>query len=207
MNSNRELWRGLVAVEGIDGAGTTTLTRNLGQSMKKLGISFTRGCEPTDGHIGKVIRDALSGRKPVSPKTLALLFAADRREHLYGPEGIRKNIDSGRIYITDRYFFSSLAYQSLDAEWEWVNQLNGEYPFPGHLIYLGLPVEEALKRISSRGSREIFENADLQLKVSESYKKSIDAYRNSGMKILELETRRNAGDVCDAAMGFLEELF
>ena len=207
MNSNRELWRGLVAIEGIDGAGTTTLSRNLGVSMKKLDISFTKGCEPTDGPVGKVIRNALSGRKPVLPKTLALLFSADRREHLYNSEGIRKVLDSGRIYVTDRYFFSSLAYQSLDAEWEWVDHLNGEYPLPGHLIYLGLPVDDALKRISSRGSREIFEKADLQLKVSESYMKSIDAYRDSGMKILELDSRRKPDEVCEVAMDFLKELF
>ncbi len=207
MNSNREMWRALVAIEGIDGAGTTTLTRNLGDVMKSRGIPCTTGCEPTEGRIGRIIREALSGRNPVLPKTLAALFAADRREHLYGPDGIRKELDAGRIYITDRYFFSSLAYQSLDAEWDWVNQLNSDYPLPAYLIYLGLPVEDALKRISERDEKEIFEKAELQHRVSDSYLKSIDAYRDSGMKILELDSRKNIQEVCDTAVDFLSDLF
>ena len=206
MNSNREIWQRLVAVEGIDGAGTTTLTRNLGEALARTGIPFVTGCEPTGGHIGRIIRKALSGVKPVQPKTLAMLFAADRREHLYSPGGIRDLVDSEKIYITDRYFFSSLAYQSLDAEWDWVNQLNDEYPLPGYLIYLGLPVEEAQKRISIRGETEIFDREELQHRVSASYLKSINAFRNQGMKILELDSREEVEDVCDAALNFLHEL-
>ena len=206
MNSNREIWQRLVAVEGIDGAGTTTLTLNLGEALAHIGIPFVTGCEPTEGHIGRIIRKALSGGKPVQPKTLAMLFAADRREHLYSPGGIRDIVDSEKIYITDRYFFSSLAYQSLDAEWDWVNQLNDEYPLPGYLIYLGLPVEEAQKRISTRGETEIFDREELQHRVSASYLKSIKAFRNQGMKILELDSREEVGDVCDAALDFLHEL-
>ncbi len=206
MNSNRELWQRLVAVEGIDGAGTTTLTRNLGESLTRTGIPFITGCEPTEGHIGRIIRKALSGEKPVQPKTLAMLFAADRREHLYSPGGIRDIVDSEKIYITDRYFFSSLAYQSLDAEWDWVYRLNNEYPLPGYLIYLGLPVEEAQKRISTRGESEIFDKEELQHRVSASYLKSIKAFRNQGMNILELDSREEVGAVCEAALEFLHEL-
>lgn len=207
MNSNRELWKGLVAIEGIDGAGTTTLSRLLAEYCTRENIAFTGTCEPTGGDIGKIIRAALSGSSPVSPKTLALLFAADRREHLYAPGGIRTDLDSGRVCFTDRYFFSSLAYQSLDAEWDWVNNLNIEYPLPGHLIYLGLPVKDAIKRISNRENMEIFEKEDLQHRVSDSYRKSIDAYKDSGMKILELDTREAPESVRDAALDFLKDLF
>ena len=207
MNSNRESWRGLIAIEGIDGAGTTTLSRNLGTALSDRGIPFSLGCEPTDGSIGKIIRNALSGSTPVLPETLALLFAADRREHLYSDEGIRKDLDSGRIYITDRYLFSSLAYQTLDADWDWVDGLNRDYPLPGHLIYLGLPVEDALKRISDRETKDIFEEADLQKRVSDSYQRSIDVYRDSDMKVLVLDSRRKPEEVCADALNFLMELF
>jgi len=207
MNSNREIWPRLIAVEGIDGAGTTTLTRNLSEALKKRNILNVSGCEPTDGPIGRIIRKALSGKEPVEPETLALLFAADRREHLYSPRGIKQNLDSGEIYITDRYFFSSLAYQSLDSDWDWVNSLNGDYPLPGYLIYLGIPVEEAQKRLSTRDETEIFDREDLQHRISDSYLKSIDAFRNKGMKILELDSRRKESEVCDAAETFLKDLF
>jgi dTMP kinase len=207
MNSNKELWKGLIAIEGIDGAGTTTLTRLLAESFDGSGISYTKGCEPTDSPIGLIIRKALSGETPVLPKTLALLFAADRREHLYGPGGIRTDLNSGKLTLTDRYFFSSLAYQSLDADWDWVDNLNGEYPLPSHLIYLGLPVEDALKRISKRDKKDIFEEAELQHRVSQAYLRSINAYRDTDMKILELDTRQAPESVRDAALDFLKELF
>lgn len=207
MNSNREIWQRLVAIEGIDGAGTTTLTRNLREALQKKNIPCVTGCEPTDGPIGRIIRKALSGEEAVEPETLALLFAADRREHLYASQGIGGITEKGEIYITDRYFFSSLAYQSLDAEWDWVNLLNEEYPLPGYLIYLGIPVEEAQKRLSIRDEKDIFDNKDLQYRISESYQKSIDAFRNQGMNILELDSREKAEDVCNAAMEFIEELF
>ena len=206
MNSNREIWKRLVAVEGIDGAGTTTLTRNISKALNKLKISHNTGCEPTDGKIGKLIREALSGKYPVEPETLALLFAADRREHLYSPEGIQKKIKTGNIYITDRYFFSSLAYQSLNAEWDWVESLNSGFPLPGYLIYLGLPVEEAQKRLSNRDETEIFDRVDLQHRISASYEKSIEAFRNLGMKILEIDSREAPEQVRDKAMDFIKEL-
>jgi len=206
MNSNREIWQKLVVVEGIDGAGTTTLTRNLKAALEMHGIPCATGCEPTPGEIGQIIRKALSGKKPVEPETLALLFSADRREHLYSSNGIRRDLNSGNIYITDRYFFSSLAYQSLNADWDWVYQLNNTYPLPGYLIYLGLPVEEAQRRISFRGETDIFDRSDLQQRVSGAYLKSIELFRNSGMKILELDSRESEEDVCDAAMVFLKEL-
>ena len=206
MKLHREMWNGLVAIEGIDGAGTTTLSRLLSETLNKRGRSFTSGCEPTPGPVGRLIREALAGRIPLEPKTLARLFTADRHEHLFGTGGIRKVLDSGAIYLTDRYFFSSLAYQTLDADWEWVDELNADFPLPGHLIFLGIPVSDAMNRLSSRSSREIFEHSELQIRVSEAYKKSLDAYRNSGMKILELDSRNPPADLRDASLKFIEDL-
>jgi len=156
--------------------------------------------------VGRLIRDALSGRIPLEPKALARLFIADRHEHLYGTGGIRKVLDSGAIYLTDRYFFSSLAYQTLDADWEWVDDLNADFPLPGHLIFLGIPVSDAMNRLSSRSSREIFDHSELQIRVSEAYKKSLDAYRSSEMKILELDSRNSPADLRDASLEFIGDL-
>jgi dTMP kinase len=206
MKIDREMWDGLVAIEGIDGAGTTTLSRLLSETLKKRGRNFVCGCEPTPGPVGRLIREALAGRTPLEPKTLARLFTADRHEHLYGTDGIRKNLDSGVIYITDRYFFSSLAYQTLDADWEWVDELNADFPLPGHLIFLGIPVSDAMNRLSSRSSREIFEHTELQIRVSDAYKRSLDAYRNSGMKILELDSRNPPENLRNESLKFIEDL-
>ena len=206
MKRNRAVWDSFVAIEGIDGAGTTTLSKLLGDELARRNVLHTRGCEPTDGPIGKLIREGLSGRIPMSHETLALLFSADRREHLFGPEGIKSDVAAGRIAITDRYFFSSLAYQTLHADWDWVDFINTDYPLPGYLIYLSLPVEDAQKRISTRNLKEIYEEISLQLQVAEGYRKSIDTYRDSGMHILELDSREPADALCNESMKFLSEL-
>jgi len=207
MNRNREVWRGLIAVEGIDGAGTTTLANGLSEALRRKGLRCITGCEPTPGPIGRVIREALSGRFPVDPGTLALLFSADRREHLFGPDGIRSALDDGGIYLTDRYWFSSLAYQSLDSDWDWVDSINGSYPLPSHLIFLDLPVNDALDRISGRSERDIFETSEQQHRVAESYRRSIDAYASTPMKTLILDSRRSPEELCDASIEFVAELF
>ena len=203
MKRNREILGGLVAIEGIDGAGTTTLARNLADLLSGAGKKVTRGFEPTDGPIGRIIREGLSGRLPLAPESLALLFAADRREHLYGPDGIATLVAGGGLYITDRYFFSSLAYQSLDCPWDWVNDLNSPYPLPGHLIYLGLPVDEAMKRISGRGEQDIFETEKLQQRVAAIYDRSIEAYADSDMRVLVLDSRRPPEQISAAAAEFV----
>jgi dTMP kinase len=207
MKRNRAVWNSFVAIEGIDGAGTTTLSKLLGAELTRRNVPHTRGCEPTDGPIGKLIREGLSGRIPMSHETLALLFSADRREHLFGSNGIKHDLDAGRIAITDRYFFSSLAYQTLHAEWDWVDFINGDYPLPGYLIYLSLPVEDAQKRISKRIEKEIYEKTDIQRQVADCYRRSIDTYRDSGMRILELDSREPADVLCDESVKFLNELF
>lgn len=204
MNGTRDIWKGLVAIEGIDGSGTTTLLNSLEKSLTGRNIRF--GAEPTRGNIGDVIRDALSGRKTVTPKTLALLFAADRREHIYGGGGIQESLDSGHIYITDRYVFSSLAYQTLFVDWHWVDRLNLEYPLPSHMIYLRIPVEHAFERISSRDGKDIFETVELQHRVVRSYMRSIEEYRDSGMKFLEIDSRGSPKEICAEVLNFIDEL-
>lgn len=203
MKRNREIWQGLIAIEGIDGAGTTTLSRNLSEALADKGAINKQGCEPTGSEIGRLIREGLAGRIPMAPESLALLFAADRREHLYASGGIRSVLDKDERYITDRFLFSSLAYQSLDCPWEWVDELNSPYPLPGHLVYLGIPVDEAMKRISGRNEQDIFETETLQQRVSDIYKRSIDAYRQTGMKVLILDSRRSPEEICADSLEFV----
>jgi len=205
MSGIRDIWKGLVAIEGIDGSGTTTLLNSLGEAL--AGRNIRLGAEPTGGNIGSVIRDVLSGGKAVTPKTLALLFAADRREHIYGEGGIRDSLDSGQIYITDRYLFSSLAYQTLSVDWRWVDNLNSEYPLPGHMIYLRIPVQHALKRISTRAGKDIFETAELLHGIAEGYMRSIEKYRDSGMKFLEINSLGTLREARTAVLNFIDELF
>ena len=71
-----------IAIEGIDGAGTTTQARMLAEWLRSRGRKVILTSEPSDTPAGRLIRDVLARKEKPDEVTLALLFAADRREHL-----------------------------------------------------------------------------------------------------------------------------
>jgi len=119
--------------EGIDGAGTTTQLKRLGNFFKKEELVTT--AEPTDRETGLFLRKMLKGELDFSPRTAAYLFAADRAEHLYGKGGIIENTEKGMFVVSDRYIFSSLAYQSISCGEELPRLLNSPFPLPEILFY------------------------------------------------------------------------
>ena len=123
-----------VVIEGIDGAGTTTQTSRLAVRLRSHGRAVRTTREPSDGPVGVLIRQVLSGRI-VAPggrapgwSTMALLFAADRMDHV--ETEIEPFVASGGVIISDRYDASSLAYQSVmsgrggEEAVEWIRSLN-----------------------------------------------------------------------------------
>lgn len=166
--------KGFIAIEGLDGAGTTTqlgiLSKKLGETGSKVFSTF----EPTDGEIGRLIRRVLRNEVSIERKALAILYSADRYEHLYGKGGICEMLSNGYLVISDRYFYSSFAYQMLDADYGFIKNLN-PYPAPEHLIFIDPPVDTCLERIAKRsGKRELFEKKDLLLRVRENYLRSFE---------------------------------
>ena len=106
-----------------------------------IGIAQFCTGDPTMGPVGRVIRKILKRQIAAGPDTVALLFAADRTEHLYEEnDGILSHLRRGELVICDRYLFSSLAYQSLACDPEFVFYLNSRFPLPRHLVFLNTPV-------------------------------------------------------------------
>ena len=90
-------------------------------------------------------------RKPRPGKRGAYLFAADRDNHINNPEyGIKAHIAEDEIVISDRYFFSSFAYQSIGFDGETVKMLNSRFPYPEYVLYVDTPVEDCISRIEGR---------------------------------------------------------
>ncbi|MAG14156.1 MAG: dTMP kinase [Spirochaetales bacterium] len=184
----REVLRNFVVIEGIDGSGTTTLLKQLGERYRKKHTSSWLTCEPTDGEVGALIRRVLSGNIAVEPQALAHLFVADRYQHLYAREyGITDRLARGELVVCDRYLFSSLAYQSVECGFDFVDELNRAFPLPQFLIFLDVSVEVGERRASNRQTREIFENLSFQKKVVSLYEKALETYARSGVKIMRID--------------------
>jgi dTMP kinase len=164
-----------IVVEGIDGAGTTTHARLLAKSLKSGTRDVVLTCEPTNGPIGGLIRQILQRRLFVADatgprgfawSTLALLFAADRLDHL--DSVILPALTDGDVVVSDRYDLSSLAYQSATAPegtdaLPWIRSLNTRAARPDLTIVLDVPAEVAAERRRGRGGvEEVFENRPLQ---------------------------------------------
>ncbi len=164
-----------IAIEGIDGAGKGAQAKLLNRWIKEeKGHDTFLTAEPTSGPIGKIIREALR-EGGLEPRTEALLFAADRSQHL---KDIEAKLMAGKIVITERYFYSSIAYQgAAGVSTEWLKEINRFARRPDLVVLLDLPPELALERITSQKSlrgavreREYFERKDFLSKVRELYR-------------------------------------
>jgi len=149
-----------IVFEGIDGSGKSVQSKKLSECIDGY---YTY--EPTESEIGKLIRRVLRGEIKYSGETLALLFAADRREHVTHIERELKD----KHVVSDRYLYSSIVYQSLQgAELDFILDINRFAIKPDVLVYLDVDVEEALRRMGkNRG--EIFENREMLRLIRERY--------------------------------------
>jgi len=181
----REVLKGFYVLEGIDGAGTTTQLKRLEARAAEASLPLRADCEPTPHPIGTLIRSILRHEVAAHQAVLAPLFAADRRQHIDGVNGVRQALSLGLKVVSDRYFFSSLAYQSLDLPWEEVWALNSPFPLPETLFWFEVPVEEAQARIDRRAqTREKYEDAVSQEKIRLAYHRAIAQAQTEGLEVV-----------------------
>ena len=155
-----------ICIEGLDGAGKTTQTKLLIQQLKNnYDVLYTS--EPSKGLIGTFIREKyLYGENRLSPFVEALLFAADRIEHV--ETEILPALKKGKIVVCDRYIYSSLAYQGAgEVDLRWIQNINKSILYPHLAIYLDIDPEKVLQRLNSK--RSIMENLETQKKVRNLY--------------------------------------
>jgi len=152
----------LIAVEGIDGAGKSTLVQRLASALSDKDFIVVQSKEPTNGPWGSQLRaSAASGRLPVSEEVELLL--RDRREHV--DQLINPALARGEIVVLDRYFPSMIAYQgAAGLPVDELLELNAFAPRPDIWLLLDLPVMSGHTRIAARGDApNHFENeANLQ---------------------------------------------
>ena len=145
----------LIALEGIDGCGKTTLCRRLAQLLSEKEVSVVTTREPGQTALGTKIRSVIQERSmPICPQAEYLLFATNRAQHFH--EFIMPQLAEHKVVISDRLFDSSLVYQGyargLDLDMlHTVNRWVTQGRMPDLVIYVRLEPALAAERIKKRG--------------------------------------------------------
>ena len=179
-----------IAIEGLDGSGGTTQTKLLEEWLvaQSRWPIVHRTWEPSGGPVGLFIREALKleNADKLGDNVLPYLFAADRRHHL--DREIIPTLQQGGAVVTDRYYHSSLAYQSLTVGLAMVARLNADFRTPDLTVYLDLPAEDCLERILARGAAlERFEAIDRLRSIQDAYESVLIHCRASGEYIVRID--------------------
>jgi dTMP kinase len=163
----------LVVIEGLDGAGTTTQARLVVEALRQRGLAAHLTREPSDGPVGRLIREMLVGKhalegEALSQSTFGLLYAADRLDHLQ--REVEPALARGELVISDRWYHSSLAYQGTSAERSWIDLLNQRARRPDLTVLLRVSAATAARRRQAAGRvQELFEDQAMQEKVAAGY--------------------------------------
>lgn len=177
----------LIVIEGLDGAGTTTQVRRLVEHLNAHGTPAHGTREPSDGPIGRLIREMLTGAHAIegeklSQSTFGLLFAADRLDHLQ--REVEPKLRAGVTVVSDRWYHSSLAYQGTGADRDWIATLNARARRPDITVFLKVrPEVAAQRRAAARRTEELFEDLRMQQEVDAGYAATIAELKAQGERI------------------------
>lgn len=206
-----------IALEGIDGSGTTTQCARLADAMRAGGAPVHATREPSTGPVGTLLRQALTGRfvvpgrdgaRPPGWGTLALLFAADRLDHVEAE--IVPRLAAGIHVISDRYVHSSLAYQTLSGDGSpetlrWVGEINRHARAPDLTVVLDVSAEAAGARRAGRGGdAELYEVDALQARLAAFY---ADIERHfPGQRLVHVDGERDVDAVARDVLAAVDAL-
>jgi len=194
----------LIVIEGLDGAGTTTQVRRLVEHLNAHGKPAHSTREPSDGPVGRLIREMLTGGHAISGQklsqgTFGLLFAADRLDHMQ--REVEPKLAAGVTVISDRWYHSSLAYQGTGADRDWIAMLNGRALRPDLTIFLSVrPEIAAERRAAARRKEELFEDLRMQQEVDAGYRATIAELQAAGERIETIDGEQTEDQVFAAIL-------
>ena len=188
----------LVCVEGLDGCGKTTQTRLLVERLTKNGYAAEYTAEPSSGKIGLFIREyCLHCEKRGSSVIEALLFAADRSDHV--ESCIRPALKKGKTVVSDRYIYSSLAYQGatgLDSRW--IKEVNKHAIHPDFAVFIDVEPEIVVQRL--KRERSVMETLETQQNVREIYMRFVKK-----RELVRVDGNRSRQEVADDILMVVSE--
>ena len=195
-----------VAFEGLDGSGKTTQLNALRDKLLKRKIKCREEREPSDGIIGLITRGAIKKKISISTQAMALLFAADRYEHIIND--IKPYIDKGTHVLTDRFLFSNFAYQGLSCSFDDLYHYNKktiELLMPDLTIFIDSDPKTSLNRIGvTRIGKELYDKEGVR--VRENFLEAFERMKDTS-KILIINGNQPQEIVTDEIWKAVEPLF
>lgn len=197
----------LIVLEGIDGSGTTTQAALLASALGARGHRAHLTRQPSTGPIGKLVREMLRGEHKLpdgeapGADTMALLFAADRHDHIQ--REVIPELDAGSLVICARWSASALVYQiaglpfdEADDRAMWVSAMQDD-TLPDLTIYLRVRPDIAAERRRAAGMRnDLYDNHQTQVAVYEAYEMLIA----DNQDVLVIDGEQPIGDVTAAIL-------
>ncbi len=157
-----------IVFEWLDGSWSSTQAEKLNNFLIEQWHSVISTKEPTNQLLWKIVRDVLQKKISLSPKALQLLFCADRAEHIESK--ILPSLESWKIVISDRYYFSTIAFWSIWLDKSWLEIINDTFLKPDIVFLFKLDPEQCIKRIEKRWSeKELFEKEQVLKEVWKTY--------------------------------------
>ena len=185
-----------IVFEGLDGAGTTTQLELLQTWMERTyeqRVYVTR--EPSNGPIGSLLQLALCRRVQLDAVSLALLFAADRVDHIKSE--MKEYLENGITVLCDRYYLSSFAYQLRDMPGglAWIESINDKAIRPDLTLLIDVPADICMNRIQkSRWKMELFEELEKLKTIRDNYL-MLARHRQSVERIEVIDGNRDPQEV------------
>ncbi|MDR2866268.1 MAG: dTMP kinase [Methanomassiliicoccaceae archaeon] len=182
-----------IVFEGIDGSGKSTCMDAVTLELEKM-TTVMKTVEPTRDKTGLLIRSSME----MTPETEALLFTADRAEHTVT---IKRWMAEGNTVLCDRYFASTLAYQSANlhgrsVDMQWLKILNDKVSITPDMTFLfDIDPKTALERVEKRGSKSKFEDLGYLKEVRKNY---LNVAKEYGFIVIDAS--RSKGEVFTEVM-------
>lgn len=160
----------LIVLEGIDGCGKSTQVSLLVDKLRSIGIDTLKLREPTDGPHGLRLRSILNEEIQAEHDEILDLFVKDRKQHV--SEKIEPALNNGKTVVMDRYYYSTMAYQSASGfSMEKIRADNSFAPVPTLVLILDISAKDGVKRVLKGGNADRFEKEDFLNRVREQYLK------------------------------------
>jgi len=190
-----------ICIEGLDGSGKSTQAKILTKKLSKT-YNALYTAEPSQGKIGMFIRKRLYEKTRLPTVVEALLFAADRIEHVQNL--VAPALSEGKVVVSDRYVYSSLAYQgSAGLSLEWIEAINANALKPDLCIFIDVEPKIVLDRLKRK--RSVMENLQTQEKVREIYLKYVE--KGELVKVDGGKSKREVTEALYAVVtGFLKKV-